>query len=94
MSDVSYRQCKLYHDAGKIYDEDDDEEVQEDVDAIVRNDDGSFSIDGSAELETVAQRLQATTTTTTCHVCTTTTVARHDSTTITTTTTTATYALQ
>ena len=36
---------------GKIYDEDDDEEVQEEVTSIVQNKDGSWSIDGMAELE-------------------------------------------
>jgi len=42
---------------GKIYDEDDDDEVQEEVQSIVRNKDGSWSIDGMAELEAAGNRL-------------------------------------
>lgn len=42
---------------GKIYDEDDDEEVMEEIESIVRNDDGSWSIDGMADLEAVSQTL-------------------------------------
>jgi len=42
---------------GKIYDEDDDDEVLEDIDMIVRREDGSYLIDGPAELEAVCKVL-------------------------------------
>jgi len=42
---------------GKIYDEDDDEEVQEEVQSIMQNEDGTWSLDGMAELEVACERL-------------------------------------
>ena len=36
---------------GEIYDEDDDVEAEEDTGAIVELEDGSFQIDGTADLE-------------------------------------------
>ena len=45
---------------GEIYDEDDDEEVQEDTTSIVLKADGTFVIDGMADLEVVCDRLGLT----------------------------------
>jgi len=42
---------------GEIYDEDDEAEVVEDTTSIVENSDGSFTIDGMADLEVVCSRL-------------------------------------
>ena len=42
---------------GEIYDEDDEEEVAEDTTSIVENYDGTFTIDGMADLEVVCARL-------------------------------------
>ena len=42
---------------GEIYDEDDDDEVKEDVTSIVEEEDGSFLIDGTADLDVVCERL-------------------------------------
>jgi len=42
---------------GKIYDEDDDEEVKEEIQSIVQMEDGSWCIDGMAELDTACTRL-------------------------------------
>jgi len=45
---------------GEIYDEDDEVEAQEDTGAIVLQEDGSFKIDGMADLELTCERLQLT----------------------------------
>jgi len=45
---------------GEIYDEDDDEEVKEDTSSIVEEEDGSFVIEGTAELEKVCEKLNIT----------------------------------
>jgi putative hemolysin len=42
---------------GEIYDEDDHEEVKEDLTSIVEAEDGSFLIDGTADLEVVCEKL-------------------------------------
>ena len=42
---------------GEIYDEDDEEEVAEDTTSIVRAADGTYTIDGMADLDLVCQRL-------------------------------------
>ena len=42
---------------GEIYDEDDEDEVQEDTTSIVRSDDGSYVIDGMADLDMVTSTL-------------------------------------
>jgi len=42
---------------GEIYDEDDDEEVEEDVTSIVEEKDGSFLIEGTADLDVVCEKL-------------------------------------
>jgi len=42
---------------GEIYDEDDDDEVKEDVTSIVEDEDGSFLIDGTADLNVVCEKL-------------------------------------
>ena len=42
---------------GEIYDEDDDEEVKGDVTSIVEAEDGSFLIDGTADLDAVCEKL-------------------------------------
>merc|ERR1712050_293817 len=43
---------------GEIYDEDDEVEAQEDTGAIVQLEDGSYKIDGMADLEPTCERLQ------------------------------------
>jgi len=43
---------------GEIYDEDDEVEAQEDTGAIVQMEDGSFKIDGMADLQPTCERLQ------------------------------------
>ena len=42
---------------GEIYDEDDDEEVQEDITSIVEEEDGTFLIEGTADLDVVCEKL-------------------------------------
>eukprot|EP00316_Scyphosphaera_apsteinii_P023250 CAMPEP_0119325514 /NCGR_PEP_ID=MMETSP1333-20130426/66003_1 /TAXON_ID=418940 /ORGANISM="Scyphosphaera apsteinii, Strain RCC1455" /LENGTH=574 /DNA_ID=CAMNT_0007333527 /DNA_START=38 /DNA_END=1762 /DNA_ORIENTATION=- len=43
---------------GKIYDEDDDDEVKEEIESIIQNHDGSWSIEGMAELVVASSRLR------------------------------------
>tara|TARA_B110001452_G_scaffold8489_1_gene7438 strand:- start:750 stop:2486 length:1737 start_codon:yes stop_codon:yes gene_type:complete len=45
---------------GEIYDEDDDEEVEEDGTSIVQQEDGSFLIEGTADLDLVCDKLNFT----------------------------------